>query len=160
MLDKYQEDFRETLVNSSLVDLENGDGWFTWNNRRGHEYLVASRIDHFPVTEIIIRGAEEIRANVISTAGFDHWPVCLSWEGAADRLPKPFRFEQFWLEHRDFKGMVEQWRQEMKDSGGTRMYNFQQNLKVLKAKIHTWNNNDFGNIFEDKKRIILELTAT
>ena len=35
MLDKCQNDFRETLVNSSLVDLETGDGWFTWNNRRG-----------------------------------------------------------------------------------------------------------------------------
>ena len=31
---------------------------------------------------------------------------------------------------------------------------------MLKAKILTWNKNDFGNIFEDKKRIILELTAT
>ena len=40
------------------------------------------------------------------------------------------------------------------------MYKFQQKLKVLKAKICTWNKNDFGNIFEDKKRIILELTAT
>ena len=48
----------------------------------------------------------------------------------------------------------------MKDPGGTRMYNFQQKLKVLKAKIRTWNKNDFGNIFEDKKRLILKLTAT
>ena len=48
----------------------------------------------------------------------------------------------------------------MIDPGGTRMYNFQQKLKVLKAKIRTWNKNDFGNIFEDKKRLILELTAT
>ena len=28
-LDKYQEDFGETLTNSTLVDLETGDGWFT-----------------------------------------------------------------------------------------------------------------------------------
>ena len=35
MMDKCWEDFRETLVNSSLVDLETGDRWFTWNNRRG-----------------------------------------------------------------------------------------------------------------------------
>ena len=48
----------------------------------------------------------------------------------------------------------------MDDSGGTRMYNFQQKLKVLKAKIHTLNKNEFGNIFEGKKRIVLELTAT
>ena len=31
---------------------------------------------------------------------------------------------------------------------------------MLKDKIRTWNKNDFSNIFEDKKRIILELTAT
>ena len=47
----------------------------------------------------------------------------------------------------------------MDDLGGTRMYNFQQKLKVLKAKIRTWNKSDFGNIFEDKKRIVLELTS-
>ena len=30
---------------------------------------------------------------------------------------------------------------------------------MLKAKIRTWNRTDFGNIFEDKKRIVQELTA-
>ena len=72
------------------MDLETGDGWFTWNNRRGGEYLVASKLDRFLVTESIIRGAREIRANVIPVVGSDHWPVCLSLEGVADRLPKPF----------------------------------------------------------------------
>ena len=37
VLDKYQEEFRERLSQSSLVDVETGDGWFTWNNRRGGE---------------------------------------------------------------------------------------------------------------------------
>ena len=72
MLDKYQEDFRETLVNSTLVDLETVDGWFTKNNRRGGEYLVASRLDRFLVTESIIRGAGEIRVNVVPEAGSNH----------------------------------------------------------------------------------------
>ena len=35
VLDKYQEEFRGILAQSSLEDLETGDGWFTWNNRRG-----------------------------------------------------------------------------------------------------------------------------
>ena len=95
MLDKYQEDFRETLSNSTLMDLEMGDGWFTWNNRRGSDHLVASRLDRFLVAESIVRGVGEIRANVIPVACSDHWPVCLRWEGAANRLQKPFRFEQF-----------------------------------------------------------------
>ena len=37
------------------------------------------------------------------------------------------------------------------------MYRFQHKLKALKAKIHTWNKEEFGNIFEDKKRLISEL---
>ena len=41
--------------------------------------------------------------------------------------------------------------------GGIRMYIFQQKLKSLKAKICTWNKDDFGNIFEDKKRLIKDI---
>ena len=40
---------------------------------------------------------------------------------------------------------------------GTTMYHFQQKLKALKAKIRTWNKEEFGNIFEDKKRLTIEL---
>ena len=39
----------------------------------------------------------------------------------------------------------------------TVMYRFQQKLKSLKAKIRTWNREEFGNIFEDKKRLLSEL---
>ena len=45
----------------------------------------------------------------------------------------------------------------MDHTGGTRMYNFQQKLKALKAKIHRWNREDFRNIFEDKKILIQDL---
>ena len=72
-------------------------------------------------------------------------------------LPNPFRFEKFWLEHKDFKGLVHQWWQELDFIGGTRMYNFQQKIKTLKAKILTWNKEDFGNIFSDKKRLIQDI---
>ena len=72
MLDKYQEEFRETLANCTLVDMEMGDGWFTWNNRRGGDHLVASILDRFLVAKSIVRGAGEIRENVIPTAGSDH----------------------------------------------------------------------------------------
>ena len=40
---------------------------------------------------------------------------------------------------------------------GTKMYNFQQKLKALKAKIHTWNKEHFRNIFENKKRIFMDI---
>ena len=40
---------------------------------------------------------------------------------------------------------------------GIVMYCFQQKLKILKAKICTWNKEEFGNIFEDKKRLLSEI---
>ena len=45
----------------------------------------------------------------------------------------------------------------MDSPGGTRMYIFQQKLKALKAKIRTSNKEDFGNIFEDKKRLAQDI---
>ena len=41
-MDKFQESFRDFIEESQLVDLEIGNGWFTWNNRQGWEYHVAS----------------------------------------------------------------------------------------------------------------------
>ena len=37
------------------------------------------------------------------------------------------------------------------------MFRFQQKLKALKTKIRTWNREEFGNIFQDKKQLLLEL---
>ena len=41
--------------------------------------------------------------------------------------------------------------------GYSHMYCFQQKIRALKAKIRTWNKEDFGNIFEDKKRMISDI---
>ena len=40
---------------------------------------------------------------------------------------------------------------------GIRMYNFQHKLKALKANMRMWNKEEFGNIFEDKKRLIQDI---
>ena len=109
VLDKYQEEFRELLAHSPLADLETGNGWFTWNNKRGGEHLIASRLDRFLVSENIVGGLGEIWESVIPAASSDHWPICLNWDVMNTLLSKPFCFEQFWLEHKEFKGLVEEW---------------------------------------------------
>ena len=40
------------------------------------------------------------------------------------------------------------------------MYQFQQKLKALKARIRTWNKEDFGNIFQDKKKLMKDIEHT
>ena len=71
-LDKYQEAFSEFLAQSSLVDVETGCGWFTWNNKRGGEHLVASHLDHFLVSKKIMHNSGEIMAEVLPATGSDH----------------------------------------------------------------------------------------
>ena len=60
------------IEESYLVDLEIGNGWFTWNNQHGGHYHVASILDRFLVSEDISREAREFSAIVLSTNGSDH----------------------------------------------------------------------------------------
>ena len=71
-LDKYQEKFCDFLAQSPLVDLETGNGWFTWNNKRRADHLVASQLDKFLVSENIVHSTREIMVNVLPAAGSDH----------------------------------------------------------------------------------------
>ena len=96
-------------------------------------------------------------AVVLPANGSDHWPISLHWDGTGSPRGKPFRFESFWMEHKDFKDLVGQWWQEFVPPPGTIMYRFQQKLKSLKLKIFKWNREEFRNIFEDKKHLLMEL---
>ena len=108
-LDKFQEAFSKFLTRSSLVDVEMGSSWFTWNNKHGGEHLVASRLDRFLVSENVMHSTGEIIAVVLPMNGSDHWPISLSWDWTSSPRGKPFRFESFWMEHKDFKNLVGQW---------------------------------------------------
>ena len=118
------------------------------------EHLVASHLDRFLVSENIMHSLRELLADVLSAAGSDHWPIFLSWDWSSSPMGKPFHFEHLWMEHRYFKDLVSQWWQELVPPPGAIMYRFQQKLKALKAKIRTWNREEFVNICEDKKTVI------
>ena len=51
----------------------------------------------------------------------------------------------------NFKELIEKWWEEMEPIRGTLMYQFQQKLRNLKEKIRTWNTEEFGDIFQEKK---------
>ena len=74
---------------------------------------MASLLDQFLVSENIIHSIGEIVADVLPAVGFDHWPVCLTWDWSSSSMGKSFHFEQLWLEHKDFKDLVNKWWQEL-----------------------------------------------
>ena len=53
-MDKFQEAFGIFQAQSSFVDMETGNGWYTWNNKHGGEHLVASRLERFLASEPLL----------------------------------------------------------------------------------------------------------
>jgi hypothetical protein len=72
---------------------------------------------------------------------------------------KPFRFEQFWLNHPDFQVKIQDWWREAEVPCGSKMYRFHQKLKNLKKILKLWNKHTFGNIFDSQKQLSKQMGA-
>jgi exonuclease III len=60
-----------------LADLQTNNGVYTWNNRRGGERQVASRLDKFIILDTLLQNHINLSAAILPMAGSDHWPICL-----------------------------------------------------------------------------------
>eukprot|EP00253_Pinus_taeda_P026358 PITA_26358 len=68
---------------------------FTWNNRRGGEKLIDSRLDRFIISESIILDDITINSNTLPSGVSNHWPISLDAAFLGTPRNKPFRFETF-----------------------------------------------------------------
>jgi hypothetical protein len=74
----------------------------------------------------------------------DHCPLVLK-EGGWDWGPRPFRFNDYWLDNRSFKGVVEEaWRGF--PSEGWMGFVLKEKLKGLKMKIKEWHKGEYGDM--------------
>lgn len=156
-LDAFSLRFNSIIQSLKLVDVRTENGLYTWNNKRLGTHAVASRLDRFLLSESIVTSGGIYSASMIPSAGSDHWPISLDWQGRGNQSGKPFRFEHCWFEDSSFKQRVKDWWMETAEQRGNCMYRFQQRLKTLKNKLKLWNKEEFGNIFEDKTRIEAQL---
>ena len=112
---------------------------------------MASRLDRLILSEEMNEGDKEATTQVLPYEGSDNWHVSLFWDAGGSPIRRPFRFEKLWLEQNYFKDLVGKWREEMEPIRGTLVYQFKQKLRKLKAKLRTWNKEEFRDIFQDKK---------
>eukprot|EP00253_Pinus_taeda_P018950 PITA_18950 len=152
-LNKDSEAFTSFIDNVKLVDILPKSGNFTWNNRRGGERLIASRLDHFLISENIILDGITVESDILPTRGSDHWPISLTVAVQGTPRNKPFRFEKFWLDHPNFLELVEKWWSEPLEGNGSKMFNLQKKLRIIKEKIKEWNITVFGDVFKEKTQI-------
>lgn len=149
-LNRDGEVFISFIDNAGLVNVHPKHGQFTWNNRRGGERLISSRLDRFLISESFILDGKTVESNILPSGGSDHWPISLAVELQGTPRNKPFRFEKFWIEHPNFLTMVEKWWSEPLEVAGSKMFNLQMKLKHIKLKLKDWNRTIFGNIFQEK----------
>lgn len=79
-LNRDGEFFIDFIDNARLVDVYTKHGKFTWNNRRGGERLISSRLDHFLVSESLLLDGTVVESNILPSGGSDHWSISLMVE--------------------------------------------------------------------------------
>jgi len=76
-----------------MVDSETHNGLFTWDNKRGGNSQVTSKLDTLLISEKLMLTNTEIYASVLPFGGSNHWPIQLEIKGIDAPKNRPFKFE-------------------------------------------------------------------
>lgn len=90
-----------------LVDIDTSNGLFTWNNKRGGESQVASKLDRFIISEDLMLTSLDMTVRILPFGGSDQWPVQFEVTGIGTPKNRPFRFENILLTHPEFISNIE-----------------------------------------------------
>ncbi|XP_030940291.1 uncharacterized protein LOC115965260 [Quercus lobata] len=144
--------FKECLDYCSMVDMGFVGPRFTWTNRRHICDLIQERIDRFFANPSWYALHSDARVTHLTSCVFDHCPVLLETNPSNSMfLPRPFKFQSFWLSNVSFSGVVkEAW-------GRTRP--LQESIENFSRRASVWNKDHFGNIFGKKKRVMARLNG-
>eukprot|EP00253_Pinus_taeda_P030366 PITA_30366 len=153
MLNRDTKSFKDFIKSAKLVDIFPKSGAFTWNNKRGGDRQIASRLDRFLVTETILLEGITVDSDILPSGGSDKWSIIMNVTIQGTPRNKPFRFEKFWLSHPEFTSKIEQWWSEPLGIRGNKMFILQAKLKHIKIRLKTWNQEVFGNIFKEKNKL-------
>eukprot|EP00253_Pinus_taeda_P021628 PITA_21628 len=125
-------------------------------NRVG-KHQIASKLDKFLISDNSVYLGGDITAEILPHSGSDHWPISLEWQRSGNTTGRPFRFEEFWLTHPNFKGFIRSTWNTFIPLEGSKMFQFQHKLKHLKQLLKHWNQETFGNIFQAQQDLNKEM---
>ncbi|KAJ9680326.1 hypothetical protein PVL29_019595 [Vitis rotundifolia] len=147
------KDFDSFIRECELLDPPLRNASFTWSNLQ--ESPVCKRLDRFLFSnewgQLFPQGLQEVLPRRTS----DHWPIVLEtnpfkWGSI------PFRFENMWLQHPNFKENFRNWWRCFQGNGWEG-HKFMRRLQFVKANLKEWNKVSFGELNERKKSILNDL---
>ncbi|KAL2248543.1 UNVERIFIED_CONTAM: putative ribonuclease H protein [Sesamum indicum] len=136
------EDFGDMMMDCGLQDAGFEGSKFTWSRSR-----LWQRLDRFLFSHTWTQAFPLSRIQHLTRNVSDHCPLLLSVKQEKKTGPTPFRFQNMWTKHHDFKHCVTtSWQHPIHGHG---MFAFQQKLHRIKAALKLWNTEVFGNIFQN-----------
>lgn len=109
----------------------------------------SSRLDRFLCTREWLEEFPELSLSLGSRVVLDHFPLILE-SSPVSWVPTPFRFENMWLLHNDFKKNIREWWVEGEEQGWAG-FRFIRKLTFAKEKLKVWNKETFGDVRIRKK---------
>lgn len=144
--------FYPFFTRNGLVDLGFSGNPFTWSNKRSGLANVRERLDRGVANvdwTLIFPNASVFHVPATTS---DHNPILICTNGGPYTLPKPFRFEAFWIREKTSAHIVaEAWNTPVV---GSPAFKLCQKVKAVKQALRIWNKHHFG-IIQDNIRQIL-----
>jgi hypothetical protein len=145
-------EFNDFVGDMGLLDLPLLGRRFTWFQPNGG---AMSRLDRFLISEGWWDLWGEPSQWALARDVSDHCPIVLRYSSQLWG-PKPFRFNNFWIDHRDFKDVVIQsWNKT--SSHNWMAYSLKEKLKLLKGDLKIWNHQVFGNLDHNIELLVEEI---
>ncbi|WKA09802.1 hypothetical protein VitviT2T_027421 [Vitis vinifera] len=145
--------FDEFIRESGLLDPPLRNAAFTWSNMQVDP--ICKRLDRFLFSSEWDSFFSQSIQETLPRWTSDHSSICLEtnplkWGST------PFKFENMWLLHPEFKEKFRDWWQECTVEGWEG-HKFMRKLKFIKSKLKEWNIVVFGDLRERKKHILTDL---
>ncbi|KAJ9685197.1 hypothetical protein PVL29_017290 [Vitis rotundifolia] len=135
--------FDEFIRESGLLDLPLRNAAFTWSNMQVDP--ICKRLDRFLFSSEWDSFFSQSLQEALPRWTSDHSPICLE-TNPLKWGPTPFRFENMWLLHPEFK-----------EKFSWEGHKFMRKLKFVKSKLKDWNKVAFGDLRERKNLILSDL---
>ncbi|WJX18270.1 hypothetical protein P8452_08084 [Trifolium repens] len=132
-------EFQKFVEDLELVDLPILGRRFTWYHPNGR---AMNRIDRALISDEWAARWGNVGLWVLPRDISDHCPLILKYS-MDDWGPKPFRFNNFWLENKKFQEVVETfWNSNRVE--GWMCFVLKEKLKMLKSTLRAWHKREYG----------------
>ena len=146
-------DFNSCIHDIQVEDVNCKGLPFTWNNKRGDNSTVLSRIDRVLSNDAWNQEFANVEAVVMPPGISYHCPILVTINAHRGKGRKPFKFFDFWMNNEKFQSiLIASWEEQVV---GTKMYQIYMKLKRLKPCLKELNKKQFSNI-TDRVRVAKE----